>query len=76
MQTPSSSPPPPPPRKPDAEAGIRSLIAIAGGCGGAGASLLALNLSVYIAQLGRTVVVVDANPAGAALHRLLGCGMQ
>lgn len=73
MQTPSSSPPPPPPRKPDAEAGIRSLIAIAGGCGGAGASLLALNLSVYIAQLGRTVVVVDANPAGAALHRLLGC---
>ncbi len=80
MQTPPSSPPPSPPDSPPAgpiptkpAAGIRGLIAVTAGSGGAGASLIALNLSVYIAQLGRTVAIVDANPAGAALHRLLGC---
>ena len=82
MQTPAP-PNPSPDRDPDPKLGpgsvpppkpgIRSLIAVTGGSGGAGASLVALNLSVYVAQLGRTVAVVDANPAGASLHRLLGC---
>jgi flagellar biosynthesis protein FlhG len=48
------------------------VIAIGGGRGGVGKSVLALNLSVYLAQLGRTVVLVDADPAGASLHTLLG----
>ncbi len=50
----------------------RHVIAVAGGRGGVGKSIVAVNLGVYLAQLGRTVVVVDANPAGADLHTLLG----
>jgi flagellar biosynthesis protein FlhG len=53
-------------------AGARHIIAIGGGRGGAGKSLLALNLAVYLAQLGRSVVLVDADAAGAALHTLFG----
>lgn len=52
--------------------GSRHVIAIGGGRGGAGKSLLTVNLSVYLAQLGRNVVVIDADTAGANLHTLLG----
>lgn len=51
---------------------VRHVIAIGGGRGGVGKSVLATNLAVYLAQLGRTVVLVDADPAGAELHTLLG----
>jgi flagellar biosynthesis protein FlhG len=34
--------------------------------------LLTVNLGVYLAQLGRSVVVADVDPAGAGLHTLLG----
>jgi flagellar biosynthesis protein FlhG len=61
-----SEPPAPPPR------GVRHVIAVGGGRGGVGKSMLAVNLAVYLAQLGRTVVLVDADPAGAALHVMLG----
>jgi len=27
---------------------------------------------VYVAQLGRSVLLIDADPAGAALHTVLG----
>jgi flagellar biosynthesis protein FlhG len=50
----------------------RHMIAIGGGRGGVGKSVLAINLGVYLAQLGRSVVLVDADPAGAELHTLLG----
>lgn len=36
---------------------------------------MSVNLGVYLAQLGRTVVIVDANPAGADLHTMLGENM-
>ncbi len=48
------------------------IISIGGGPGGVGKSLLAVNLGVYLAQLGRNVIVADVDPAGAGLHTLLG----
>jgi flagellar biosynthesis protein FlhG len=44
------------------------LIAIGGGRGGVGKSLIAVNLAVYLAQLGRSVVLVDADHGGSNLH--------
>src|SRR3954469_10609419 len=52
--------------------GVRRTIAVAGGRGGVGKSVLAANLGVYVAQLGRSVLLIDADPAGAALHTVLG----
>lgn len=48
------------------------LIAIASGRGGAGKSLLAANVAVYLAQIGKRVVAVDADPVGGALNHMLG----
>ncbi|HEX3850277.1 MAG TPA: helix-turn-helix domain-containing protein [Polyangiaceae bacterium] len=52
--------------------GVRRTIAVGGGRGGVGKSVLAVNLGVYVAQLGRKVLLIDADPAGAALHTVLG----
>ncbi|HEY4104978.1 MAG TPA: helix-turn-helix domain-containing protein [Polyangiaceae bacterium] len=52
--------------------GVRRTIAVGGGRGGVGKSVLATNLGVYVAQLGRSVLLIDADPAGAALHTVLG----
>ena len=48
------------------------LIAFAAGRGGTGRSLIAANVAVYLAQTGKKVVAVDADPAGGPLHQLLG----
>jgi flagellar biosynthesis protein FlhG len=61
-QIPPASAPPP---------GVRHLIAVAGCRGGVGASVVAVNLAVYLAQLGRSVLLVDASPTGATLHTML-----
>ena len=53
-------------------AGVRHVIAVIGGRGGVGASSLAISLGVYMAQLGRRVLLIDADPTGAKLHTLLG----
>jgi flagellar biosynthesis protein FlhG len=50
---------------------VRNVLAVAGSRGGAGSSLLALNVAVYVAQLGRSVILVDASTLGASLHNLL-----
>src|ERR1700709_1611052 len=52
--------------------GVRRTIAIGGGRGGVGKSVLASNLGVYVAQLGRSGLLIDADPAGAALHTVPG----
>ncbi len=52
----------------------RHVIAVGGGRPGVGKSLLSVNLAVYLAQLGRNVVLCDADPSGANLHTMLGCG--
>jgi len=51
---------------------VRHVIAVGGGRGGVGKSVLATNLAVYLAQLGRSVLLVDADPTGAELHTMLG----
>jgi len=48
------------------------LIALAAGRGGTGQSLLAANFAVYLAQAGKKIVALDAEPAGGPLHQLLG----
>jgi len=50
---------------------VRRVVAIGGGRPGAGHSVLAANLGVYLAQLGRRVVVVDADGTCPSLHAML-----
>src|SRR5262245_54858301 len=50
----------------------RRIIAVGGGKGGAGKSLLAANLGIYLAQLGKRVVLLDADLGGANLHTFVG----
>lgn len=50
----------------------RRVVAFAGGRGGIGRSLLAANIGVYLAQIGKRVVLVDADLGGASQHTLLG----
>src|SRR5436190_6164520 len=52
--------------------GARRVIAIGGGRGGVGKSLVAQNLAVYFAQLGKSVILVDLDPTGANLHAQFG----
>jgi flagellar biosynthesis protein FlhG len=61
-ERPSVTPPP----------NVRHVIAVGGGRGGVGKSIVAVNLGVYLAQLGRTVVLIDADPHGTELHTMLG----
>lgn len=50
----------------------RRVFAVGGGKGGIGKSFVAQSLAVYLAQLGKRVVLVDADPTGANLHLSLG----
>ena len=50
----------------------RMVIAVGGGKGGIGKSLIAANLGVYLSQRGAKVVLVDADLGGANLHTCLG----
>jgi flagellar biosynthesis protein FlhG len=52
--------------------GARRIIAIGGGKGGVGKSLLAANVAIYLAQLGKRVVLFDADLGGANLHTFVG----
>ncbi|HEY8039848.1 MAG TPA: helix-turn-helix domain-containing protein [Polyangiaceae bacterium] len=57
------------------ELGVKSVgrfIAVGGGRGGVGKSLVAVNLAVYFAQLGKSVVLVDADAAGSNIHAHFG----
>ena len=74
----SSVPPPripaPAPSNPEGGIGarVRRVIAIGGGKGGVGKTLLTVNLGVFFAQLGREVVICDADPIGSGMHAVLG----
>jgi flagellar biosynthesis protein FlhG len=48
------------------------VIAVAGAKGGTGKSMIAANIGVFLATLGKEVVVVDAAFGGATLHSFLG----
>jgi len=54
------------------DAGVPRFLAVGGGRGGVGKSLVAVNLAVYFAQLGKSVILVDADAAGANLHSHFG----
>ncbi len=51
---------------------VRRVIAVGGGRGGVGKSLLAGNLAVYFAQLGKSVVLVDGDATGGNVHAHFG----
>jgi flagellar biosynthesis protein FlhG len=68
-EPPKKSRPPPLPRK---KARARRVIAIGGGKGGIGKSLIAANLGIELARRGKRVVLVDADLGGANLHTCLG----
>ncbi|HEY1955539.1 MAG TPA: helix-turn-helix domain-containing protein [Polyangiaceae bacterium] len=46
----------------------RKVIAVGAGRGGVGKGLVAANIAIYFAQLGKTVVLVDADASGTNLH--------
>lgn len=48
------------------------ILSVAGAKGGCGKSMLAANLAVYLASIGRQVVLADADQAGANLHTMVG----
>ena len=56
---------PPPPSAP-------RVFVVTGGKGGLGKTVLAANLGVYLASVGRRVLLVDADPQGANAHTLVG----
>lgn len=56
----------------DANKAKRSIIAVGGGKGGIGKSLLSANLGVLLSQSGRKVIMLDADLGGANLHTCLG----
>jgi flagellar biosynthesis protein FlhG len=63
---------PPPPEGQGIGTRVRRVIAVGGGRGGVGKTLLSVNLAVYFAQLGRDVVLCDADPFGSSMHTVLG----
>lgn len=50
----------------------KQIVAVGGGKGGVGKSIVAANLAIVMAQLGRRVVLVDADLGGANQHTLFG----
>ena len=48
------------------------VIAVAGAKGGVGKTIVATNLGLYLATIGRDTVIVDADPSGASVHALFG----
>ncbi|MBI9107267.1 MAG: AAA family ATPase [Spirochaetales bacterium] len=52
------------------------IIPIAGGKGGVGKSLLAVNLSIALAQMNKKVVLADLDLGGSNLHMMLGSGKK
>jgi secretion/DNA translocation related CpaE-like protein len=49
-----------------------STVALVGGCGGAGASILAAGLATIAARRGRRVLLIDGDPLGGGLDLVIG----
>lgn len=58
--------------EPTPRGGPRRIVAVGSGKGGAGASMTAVNLGVFLAQVGKTVLLIDANLPDSGLHAWLG----
>ncbi|MBW2276585.1 MAG: helix-turn-helix domain-containing protein [Deltaproteobacteria bacterium] len=50
----------------------RRIVTIGAGKGGVGASMIATNLGIFLAQIGKRVVVIDANLPDPSLYSWLG----
>jgi flagellar biosynthesis protein FlhG len=48
------------------------VIVVGGAKGGVGTSVVAANLALYFASIGRRILLVDADPSGANLHTMVG----
>lgn len=48
------------------------IVAVSGAKGGVGKTMLTANLGLYFATVGRSVILVDADPSGANLHTAVG----
>ncbi len=60
-------------RQPSSRKGrARRIVAVGGGKGGIGKSMVAANLGIALAQRGAQVILVDADLGGANLHTCLG----
>lgn len=59
-------------RRPVATGPTRRIVAIGGGKGGIGKSLIAVTLAIEMVRRGMRVVLVDCDLGGANLHSLLG----
>ncbi|MDP3275170.1 MAG: helix-turn-helix domain-containing protein [Deltaproteobacteria bacterium] len=53
-----------------------AVIAVGGAKGGVGRSVVAAGIAVYLAQLGRKVLVVDGHPYAPQLARAFGCAVE
>jgi flagellar biosynthesis protein FlhG len=67
-----TSNPAPPKRAPKKWPRARRIIAVGGGKGGIGKSMISANLGIELARRGKRVVMVDADLGGANLHTTLG----
>ena len=56
----------------DGPRAVRRIVAFGGGKGGTGKSLLAANVAIFLATLGKRVVLLDADLDGANLHTFVG----
>jgi flagellar biosynthesis protein FlhG len=52
--------------------GRSCLVAVGGGRGGVGKSLVAHNLAIYLAQLGKSVALIDQDASGSNMHAAFG----
>ena len=52
----------------------KRIVAVGGGKGGVGKSVVACNLAVGYALAGRSTALIDADLGAANLHTLLGAG--
>jgi flagellar biosynthesis protein FlhG len=52
--------------------GGRRIVAVGSGKGGAGVSMVVANLGIFLAQIGKRVVLIDADFSGGGLHAWLG----
>ena len=68
----SSAPPPAKRQPPKKWPRARRIIAVGGGKGGIGKSMISANLGIALAKRGKRVVMVDADLGGANLHTTLG----
>ncbi|MGH3471010.1 MAG: septum site-determining protein Ssd [Nocardioidaceae bacterium] len=60
----------------DGSTGVGSVVAVIGGCGGAGATTFSCALALHAARGGVRTLLVDADPLGGGIDLVVGCETQ